>query len=76
MLFRSKEGLRITTKLLWMAIVGGHEAVVKLLVDRDDVEADSKDIDGQTPLWEAVGNGRKARSEIDSHLFKLSAVPV
>lgn len=37
-----REGLRVTTKLLWMAIVGGHEAVVKLLVDQDDVEADSK----------------------------------
>jgi len=33
---------------------------VKLLVDPDDVEADSKDIDGQTPLWEAAGNGHKA----------------
>ena len=46
----AREGLRITTESLWMAIVGGHEAVVKLLVDRDDVKADSKDIDGQTPL--------------------------
>jgi ankyrin repeat protein len=28
----------------------GREAVVKLLVERDDVEADSKDYDGRTPL--------------------------
>ena len=56
----TREGLRITTELLWMAILGGHEAVVKLLVDRDDVEADSNDIDGQMPLWEAAGNGHKA----------------
>ena len=37
------------TPLLWAA-GGGHEAVVKLLVERDDVEADSKDNDGRTPL--------------------------
>lgn len=60
----AREGLRITTKLLWMAIVGGHETVVKLLVDRDDVEADLKDIDSQTPLWEAAGNGHKAVAKL------------
>jgi hypothetical protein len=29
-----------------MAIVGGHKGVVKLLVERDDAKADSKDING------------------------------
>ena len=52
----AKKGLRITTKLLWMAIVEGHEAVVKLLADRDDVEADSKDI--RLPDA-AMGGGRE-----------------
>jgi ankyrin repeat protein len=28
----------------------GHEAVVQLLVERDDVDADPKDNFGQTPL--------------------------
>jgi len=29
-----------------MAIVGGYKAVVKLLVNQDDVKTDLKDIDG------------------------------
>ena len=32
-----------------MAVVGGYKAVVKLLVDWDDVKADLKDMDGRTP---------------------------
>jgi len=41
--------------------VGGHEAVVKLLVERGDVEADSKDnYYGQTPLSWAAGSGHEA----------------
>jgi hypothetical protein len=38
----------------------GHEAVVRLLVERDDVEADSKDEDGQTPLSYAAAHGHEA----------------
>jgi ankyrin repeat protein len=34
--------------------------VVKLLVRRDDVEADSKDEDGRTPLSWAVEGGHEA----------------
>ena len=45
---------------LWYAAANGHEAVVKLLVDRDDVEADSKDENGQTPLSWAAANGHGA----------------
>lgn len=37
-----------------------HEAVVKLLVERDDVEADSKDWYGWTPLSRAAEKGREA----------------
>jgi ankyrin repeat protein len=33
---------------------------VKLLVERDDVEADSKDNDGRTPLSWAVAGGHEA----------------
>jgi hypothetical protein len=42
------------------AAENGHEAVIRLLVDRDDVEADSKDKYGRTPLWRAAGNGHEA----------------
>jgi ankyrin repeat protein len=34
--------------------------VVKLLVERDDVAADSKDNDGQTPLSRAAWGGHEA----------------
>ncbi|RYP68349.1 hypothetical protein DL771_006735 [Monosporascus sp. 5C6A] len=45
---------------LWWAAAKGHEAVVKLLIERDDVEADSKDESGQTPLSWAAANGHEA----------------
>jgi ankyrin repeat protein len=38
----------------------GHEAVVKQLVERDDVVADSKDNDGRTLLSWAAAKGYKA----------------
>ena len=38
----------------------GHEAVVRLLVERDDVEADSNDKWGQTSLSRAAGGGHEA----------------
>jgi len=37
----------------------GHEAIVKLLLERDDVAADSKDGYGRTPLWWAAGEGHE-----------------
>jgi ankyrin repeat protein len=46
------------TPLYWAA-GGGHEAVVRLLVERDDVEADSKDGSGRTPLSRAAGQGHE-----------------
>jgi ankyrin repeat protein len=42
--------LQTLTNLLSWAAQSGHEAVVWLLVERDDVEVDSKDSNGQTPL--------------------------
>jgi ankyrin repeat protein len=45
---------------LSIAVAGGHEAVVRLLVERDDVEAHSKDKDGRTPLSLAAEEGREA----------------
>jgi hypothetical protein len=45
--------------LSWAA-ENGHEAVVRLLVEREDVEADSKDNHNQTPLSWAAENGHEA----------------
>ena len=48
------------TPLSWAA-ENGHEAVVKLLVEREDVKADSTDTTyGQTPLSRAAENGHEA----------------
>ncbi|OBT64232.1 hypothetical protein VE03_06864 [Pseudogymnoascus sp. 23342-1-I1] len=46
------------TPLSWAA-KAGHAAIVKLLLERKDIEADIKDKNGQTPLsWAARGQGR------------------
>jgi ankyrin repeat protein len=47
------------TSLSWAA-GEGHEEVVRLLVERDDVEADSKDDNDRTPLSWAAENGHEA----------------
>ena len=50
---------------LSLAAVGGHEAVVKLLLARVDVDADSKDKKRQTPLGhEAVVKLLSAREDV------------
>jgi ankyrin repeat protein len=54
----SKDGYGRTPLLL--AAWGGHEAVVRLLVERDDVEADSKDEDDRTSLSWAAARGHEA----------------
>lgn len=42
-----------------MASRGGHGAVIRLLLERGGVEADSKYKYGQTPLWWAAERGRE-----------------
>ena len=51
----------------------GHEAVVKLLLAREDVDADSKDMGGQTPQSWAAEKGPEsvvklllAREDVDA----------
>ena len=46
--------------LLSYAAEGGHEAIVKMLMTRDDVDADSKDWRGDTPLSLAAEGGYEA----------------
>lgn len=38
----------------------GHEAVVRILIARREVDLEDKDKDGQTPLSRAVESGREA----------------
>jgi Ankyrin repeats (3 copies)/Ankyrin repeats (many copies) len=46
---------------LSLAARSGHESIVRLLVDRDDVEVDSRDsLYGQTPLSRAAGSGHES----------------
>ena len=46
------------TPLMWAA-ESGHEGMVKLLLDRKEVNPDSKDMDGKTPLWNAATRGHE-----------------
>jgi hypothetical protein len=43
-----------------MASEKGREVVVKLLLDREDVNVDSESSCGQTPLYLAAESGREA----------------
>ena len=45
---------------LWWAAEEGPEAMVRLLVERDDVNADSRDDFGRTPLSRAAARGHEA----------------
>lgn len=59
-----------TTQVNWKNLAGntplagaaerGHEAIVRLLVERDDVDADSKDTSNRTPLSKAAAAGHEA----------------
>ena len=50
-----------------------HEAVVKLLIKRGDVEADSKDDSGQTPLPHATEGGHEAVVKLLQTWNKISS---
>lgn len=45
--------------LIGWAVLNGHEAVVSLLLSKDDVKSDSKDNMGQTPLSLAASSGHE-----------------
>ena len=45
---------------LFVAVVNGHDAVVRLLVERDGVDINVKDNVGRTPLSWAVQYGHEA----------------
>lgn len=45
---------------LWWAAAGEHEAVVRLLLTRSNIEIGSRDQDGRTPLSLATGMGHAA----------------
>ncbi|KAH0538022.1 hypothetical protein FGG08_005383 [Glutinoglossum americanum] len=47
------------TPLSW-AVGNGHEAVVRLLAEREGIDVDSEDSNGQTPLLWAARRGREA----------------
>ena len=42
------------------AVENGHEAVVKILVARDDVEVNTTDSEGRSPLLQAAEEGHEA----------------
>jgi len=46
------------TPLMWAA-ESGHEGIVKLLLDRKEVNPDSRDNSDQTPLWRAAFGGHE-----------------
>ena len=54
----------------------GKEAIVRLLLERDDTDPNAGDCDNRTPLWEAASAGHDvivqvllARSDVDPNVF-------
>lgn len=54
----SKRDFTGRTPLIWAA-ENAHDAVVKLLLERDDVDPNEPDADDATPLWIAAARGYK-----------------
>ena len=44
---------------LALAAGDGHEEVVRILLERDDIDPDKPDQDGRTPLWWAAWVGQE-----------------
>jgi ankyrin repeat protein len=58
--------------LLWTD-PSNKKYVVKLLLETGKVDADSKDMDGQTPLWYTAKNGHKAMVKLLLEAGKVDA---
>ncbi|KFX97254.1 hypothetical protein O988_04949 [Pseudogymnoascus sp. VKM F-3808] len=54
---------------LSIAAENGHQGVVNLLLERDDVVPDSEDNDGHTPLWWAKRQRARGHEEIEKLLI-------
>ncbi|PVI08160.1 hypothetical protein DM02DRAFT_579308 [Periconia macrospinosa] len=53
-------GQQRTATRRWSTSENGHEAVVNLLSSTSEVDVDTKDVHGQTPLWWAAEKGHEA----------------
>ena len=61
---------------LCIAAANRYEAVVKLLLDGDKVDANSKDKDGQTPLHLTARNGHETVVKLLLDIVKVDATQV
>ena len=49
---------------LLVAAKNGHEEIVEAILEKDEVDVDSKDSSGRTPLWWAAANGHEAVAKL------------
>ena len=54
----AKDNSMACTPLAWAAL-NGHEEVVRILLERDDIDPDKPDQYGRTPLWSAAELGHE-----------------